>query len=358
MRRIVLFIFLFLSAVALLASKKQFPVKRQSESSTVILSNKFVCLSVLLQGGAFVDFRLIGQSVNPFSWKVTKEQMPVNNRSGAVFQGHFLCTGRWGAPTAGEIKVGVPHNGQSARDKWTIVEKTDSSAIMQIKSPLDGIEITRKIQLITGINGFRVTETFRNYTSIGRLFNIVQHATLGTPFLEESTRVNSNARQGFLQSMCFPDPYRHEFMWPAAYSDSLHTALDLTRSDTKDSYVSTHIFTDSIGWIKASSPSGGLSIAYLWKTREYPWLNLWQQRIDGKLWAKGLEFGTCGIGKPYQELLQTDTRFYGRNSFFFLDAGEKIEKSWCCFLERLPERNSEVTIDAAKLNRIAEILGQ
>jgi hypothetical protein len=68
-------------------------------------------LSINLFGGALVDFRLSEQSLNPYAWRLSTDEIPPNNRNGAPFQGHFLCLGRWGAPTAGEIRAGVPHNG-------------------------------------------------------------------------------------------------------------------------------------------------------------------------------------------------------------------------------------------------------
>jgi len=76
-----------------------------NKQSSVILSNGTISLEISKAGAAIVSLQN-GGGVNPLSWKLTKEQMPVNNRSGAVFQGHFLCTGRWGAPTDGEIKAG------------------------------------------------------------------------------------------------------------------------------------------------------------------------------------------------------------------------------------------------------------
>jgi hypothetical protein len=100
--------------------------------------------------------------------------------------------------------------------------------------------------------------------------------------------------------------------------------------------VSTHIFRDSLGWITALHPKSGLLIGYLWLVKDYPWVNVWQQWQDGKLWAKGLEFGTTGIGKSYQDLLATDTRFYGVPSMVLLDAGEKISKSYLMFTVAVP----------------------
>lgn len=329
---VVLLVIVLLSGTLIAQKKSNKKVQSPKVSSLLKLSNSTSQLSIDLNGGAIVDFHLKSNKTNPFNWKLAVEQMPQNNKSGAVFQGHFLCLGRWGAPTDGEIKAGVPHNGQASRDNWT-QEIIDIPTLLKIssKAPLDGIEVERTVQ-IDPINAiYKVTEQVRNVNSVGRLFNIIQHATIGPPFLDSTTIIDSNAKEGFMQSMAFPKPTAFEYLWPNAYIDSTKATLNLTKSDTEQSYVSTHIFSDSIGWVTASSPQSGILLGYVWKTKNYPWLNLWHQRVDGRLWAKGLEFGTAGIGKSYQDLLSVDTSFHGRTSFFFLDATVTIEKSYICF---------------------------
>lgn len=332
--RLFIVLCLLLNMLPIYAIKKT----AKSKPTTIItLYNINSQLAIDLQGGAIVDFHLNASKINPFTWKVTNEQMPLNNKSGAVFQGHFLCTGRWGAPTEGEIKAGVPHNGQAGRDLWKL-ETSDKSgfAIMTAKAPFDGITVERTVQMDARNAAYQVTEKVRNVTTIGRLFNMVQHATIGAPFLDSTTLINSNAKHGFLQTLCYPNPAKYEFVFPNAYADSTKAPLDLSTSNNKNSYVSTHIFADSIGWIVAATPCKRLLLGYVWKTKDYPWLNLWQQWVDGKLWAKGLEFGTTGVGKSYQELLAVDTRFHGQSSFFFLDASEKVEKSYLSFEMEIP----------------------
>ena len=73
--------------------------KNRKESSLKTIVNPLAQISFDLHGGAIVDFHLKSNKINPFTWKVSTAQMPANNKSGAVFQGHFLCLGRWGAPT-------------------------------------------------------------------------------------------------------------------------------------------------------------------------------------------------------------------------------------------------------------------
>lgn len=294
-------------------------------------------LSIDLLGGAFTDFRISKQSDNPFSWSVSIKDMPENNRHGARFQGHFMCLGRWGAPTEGEMKAGVPHNGEAGNKLWKVISlKEDSALIICSNAPLDGLNAQREIWFDKTNGVFKVTDDIESTLSVGRLFNVVQHATLGTPFLAESTLINSNATNGFMQHLAYPDPHLYEYKWPNAIIDTVGNRVDLTKTDVPQSYVSTHLFEDRIGWITASNSQNGLLIGYVWDTEDYPWLNLWHEMKDGKPCAKGLEFGTAGIGLSYQKLLVGDTRFHGVNSFFYLDALEHFKKSFICFQIYIP----------------------
>ena len=295
------------------------------------------CLSVDLWGGALVDFRLDDQAVNPFSWSMSPGEMPENNRAGAPFQGHFLCLGRWGAPTEGEMRAGIPHNGQPGNGWWRVAGRPDSRSLhICATAPLDGMAADRWIELDAAHAVVKVTDRVKNTLATGRLFNVVQHATVGVPFLSASTLIDSNAKAGFMQHLSYPDPHAYEYGWPTGVLDSLATRVDLRRSDTPTGYVTTHLFADPVGWVTAASPHCGLLLGYVWRTAEYPWLNVWHDVRDGKPYAKGLEFGTTGIGRSYQDLLAVDTRFHGQSSFFFLDAGEAVEKSFLCFQVAIP----------------------
>ena len=290
-----------------------------------------------LYGGAFTGFTLPESSVNPFSWRELPADMPKNNRNGAIFQGHFLCLGRWGAPTAGEIKAGVPHNGQPGNQLWQVISQHEGEFLhIGTHAPLDGVNAERLIYFDAVNAVCKVTGLVQSTLSAGRLYNIVQHATIGAPFLSASTIIDSNAKAGFMQHLSYPDPHQYEYRWPNGILDSQRTEVDLTSCSSPVGYVSTHLFEEPVGWITASSPECGLLIGYVWNSSEYPWLNLWHKMKDGKPYAKGLEFGTAGIGRSYQDLLAVDTRFHGKNSFFYLDAQESVEKSFFCFQVKIP----------------------
>ena len=108
-------------------------------------------------------------------------------------------------------------------------------------------------------------------------------------------------------------------------------------SGTRYSDVSTFIFDDAqeYGWVTASSPNTGLLLGYLWRVEAYPWLAIWRARSNGRVEARGLEFGTTGLHQPYAELVRVG-RILGRSIYEYIDANETVEKSYIAFLVKIP----------------------
>ena len=328
-------LFLLFCAVFIHCNRpKQEEMESKPESTHLHLENMHAGVVIDQYGGAYINFYLKNDSINPFTWSLKSEQMPENNKGGAPFQGHFLCLGRWGAPTPGEMEMGVPHNGEATNSMWTVEDISSKRLVMAYESTIDDMDIVREVGLIGNEALFKVTERVRNTNTVGRLNNIVQHVTIGPPFLSQSTLVYTNAGPGFFQDHSYPNPHRWEYEWPNA-KDSLGNEYNLQHSDIDHNYVSTHLIEDSVGWIAAWNPERMLLLGYVWQKKDYPWVNVWNHMNDGKPVAKGLEFGTTGIGRPYQDLLAVDTRFHGYNSFEFLDAGEEVEKSFYGFLIKI-----------------------
>jgi len=240
----------------------------QEKSTLVKLSNKDINLTINMYGGNIIGFSFNKDSLNPFTWKLTSEQMPDNNKKGAPFEGHFLCLGRWGSPTEGEKAMGVPYNGEASNSLWNY-KNTQKSVEFSVDAPKDGMSVKRSIELDSLSPVFYATDIIKSTISIGRLNNIVQHITVGPPFMDSNLIINTNASKGFLQTMSYPDPTKYEFTWPEGYKDSTKTPLDLTLSNENFSYVSTHIYEDSLGWIVAYNPKKQLLLGYIWRTAEY-----------------------------------------------------------------------------------------
>lgn len=300
-----------------------------------IFENRDFSLTVTRTGGMFTDFHLKGRPVNPFGWSVLPEQMPENNQP-HVFAGHFLCSGRWGAPSEGEIAVGIPHNGEVNTMPWIIThdEKSENglrSVSMNCHAPIERLDVERKIVIPETGSWFFVKEKFTNNLPVGRIANFVQHGTVYAPFLNEEMLVFTNAERGFDQRTNPKFLQDSSFVWPHAVLAS-GSRINLTNPQTDEGFVTTHIFpeNDSLGWIVAINPTENILLAYVFKTSEYPWFNYWHHAEEGKPYVRGLEFGTTGLGQAHEMIFEENNRFFGTPFFLYMNAGETLEKCWLC----------------------------
>jgi hypothetical protein len=307
------------------------------------LENNYCVLTVDSFGGAITDFHLKKDAqINPLSFAFTKEEMPDNNKNGAPYQGHFLCLGRWGLPSAGEIKAGVPNHGEAANINWEITAKNISELCTQTTAKLEGLHIERSIHLDKSNAAFCVDETITNINPLGRLFNMVQHPTLAAPFLNASTIVNCNATIGFNQDH-YQSAEQNNFHFPFV-KDNNGDTFNVKNPPTNYNAVFSFLVdkNNNIGWLTAYSPSHNLLIGYIWKRNDYPWIHLWQHWNETEIMYRGLEFGTAGIHQPYKEIINTAMQLFGEKTFAYIDAGESVSKKYFCFMFEPAESFSEV----------------
>jgi len=323
-----------------------------TRDTLIVLRNDIATLAVSLYGGALVSFLMNDQQLNPLDWKVPINEMPENNRKGAPFQGHFLCTGRWGSPSEKEKAVGIPHNGEPANSWWEDTLWQQKTVRMENIALLEQFRVNRKITLAKETACFEVEETLINLQNSGRFTAMIQHATIGGDFLNERTIVNTNASYGFNQALAKRSLTDYQYKWPVGFVDSLKTTIDMTRSDFKNGYVTTHVIDEEIGWATAASPDKHLLIGYIWRTADYPWLHIWHGIKNGKLWAKGIEFGTTGVGDTYAPAERASLQFHGRNNNLFVDAKDSVTKKYTCFLIRIPENFLKTTMVVYNDNQI------
>jgi hypothetical protein len=301
-----------------------------------LFENSRMEIRVSANGGMFTGFVLKDNPLNPFGWALLPEQMPKNNQP-HIFAGHFLCTGRWGSPTPGEMDAGIPHNGEVNTQEWIIVDSQEhdsgaNSVRMTCTAPIERLDVERQITIPAHGSWFWVHEKFTNNLPVGRLTNFVQHGTVFSPFLSPQMVVNTNATKGFDQRTPAHLLEESSFIWPYAVLTS-GEKVDLTHPHSEKGFVTTHIFpdTETLGWITAYNPDKGILMGYVFKVVHYPWFNYWNHAEDGKPFVVGLEFGTTGLGQPYDVLLSCQTQFFGMPSYTWMDAGETVEKGWLCF---------------------------
>lgn len=336
-------------------------------SHIISISNETASLAVDLYGGGIVDFHLLDGGINPFTFKFAPEDMPEHNRSGASYRGHFICLGRWGPPTSGEINAGIPDHGQAANMIWTQKHtdyqssppargRTDSAGagtytiastyqeiLMQVLTPLEGLKMERIIRLDNLSAVFKVDEYITNVNPLSRLYNVVQHPTLAKPFLTENTIVNCNAGMGF-NYMMSTKPLEYADEWPCGVMEN-GDRINVARLDKAYSSVFSYAIKKDtkFGWIIAYTPEINLLTGYLWRRETYPWISLWQDFDGGNIRYRGLEFGTTGMHKSYKEIItEGNHEVFGEKSYLMIDAGETQQKSYLAFMLRTPDGFGEV----------------
>lgn len=278
-----------------------------------------------LGGGSFTSFKL-KDGLNPLRWLGPGDEAKANRP-----MAHFLCLDRWGQPSDPELANGMPYHGEATRVAWKIT----SPGTMTASLPMAGLDVSRRILIDPQAALVTVAETVTNRNKLGKLYNMVQHPTIGPPFLDEDTLVDANARRGFAQSSPMPNPEEPSFVWPQALKDAQSVDMRRLRNDPMPNVVS-YVIDQPLGWATASSPKQGLLIGYLWKTSEYPWFNAWRHvDAQNKPLARGLEFGTTGLHQPFPILLQKN-RIFGRLLYTYLDTGETTTRSYATFLLKIP----------------------
>ena len=298
-----------------------------------ILKGEQAQVVVDLAGGSIVNFQLNDQGLNPLVWANTGPSDEARPMS------HFICLDRWGTPSAAELKQGMVFHGEATRMQWKLLKepKKEGESIvseMSASLPMAGLDIKRTIELAAKGTWFKVTEEVTNRNQLGRIFNFVQHPTIGPPFLDERVVVDSNARRGLMQSSPMPNPEEPTVVWPQALKDGQPVNLRHLTDDPLPNVVSFTI-DEEYGWVTAANAARGLLIGYIWRVSDYPWLNIWRHVQDGKPLARGLEFGTTGLHQPFGVLVKKG-RIFGRPIYAHIDTGETVAKSYAAFLLKIP----------------------
>lgn len=315
---------------------------------SVVLEGRVAQVAVDLGGGSIVQFQFKDQHLNPLSW--------TSDEPGQAHpMGHFLCLDRWGAPSDAESKNGMPFHGEASHVQWTVVRQPGAAsgaiqAEMATTLPMAGFKVARSLRLVDGIALLRVTESVTNTNKLGRVYNMVQHPSIAPPFLDPTTVVDANARKGFMQSSILPNPEEPAVFWPQALQDGQPVNLRHLTADHEPEVVSFTI-DDEYGWVTASTAAQGLLIGYIWKTSDYPWLDIWRNAQNGKPAARGLEFGTTGLHQPVGILLSKG-KIFGRPIYAYLDTGQTAARSYAAFLFKIPAdyRGVErITYEAGRL---------
>jgi len=303
----------------------------------VVLEGASARLSVDVAGGSIVDFHLAKQGLNPFTWNY-----PEKGDTKPRTMGHFVCFDRWGQPSPQEVKNGMPFHGEAAQVVWKVLSEPAKrngviTAEMSCELPIGGLSLKRTLRLADNSAFLSVREEITNTGKLGRVYNIVQHPSIGPGFLDPTVVVDTNAWKGFKQGGTMPFPEEPVIYWPRIVHNG--ELVDLrTLTVSHEPGVTSFVFADSVrtGWVTALNPGKRLLVGYFWDVSEYPWLNIWRNVKDGNPVARGMEFGTTGLHQPFTALV-AKREIFGAPLYEYIDAGQTIVKSYTLFLAETPE---------------------
>lgn len=311
------------------------------QPNSIRLVNSRSILEIDVCGGAFTNFQLKREGLNPLSFTYPLDRI-ASACGQAAFKGHFLCLGRWGDPAAAERAAGAIKHGDFFIRQWEVLlPHSDRQVRMRVISPVEKLKVEREVKLDESAPVFYVHETVTNVGVDGRWYNMVQHPTIAAPFLNERTRVFANADSG----ICQGDDFTVRSQWPVGRTGT-GEAVDLGFSHQPDNHVFSFIVQSgaAFGWLAAWSPADRLLIGYIWPRADFPWINCWQHAENGKMRYRGLEFGTSGIHAPPDEILQSGrSEMFGEKTARFLGAGERIATQYAGFLVKIEEDITGVT---------------
>ncbi len=303
----------------------------------VVLEGSAARVSIDVAGGSLVDFHLLNQGLNPFTWNY-----PEKGDTKPRTMGHFVCFDRWGQPSPQELKNGMPFHGEAAQVVWKVLAepaKRDGAVTAEISCdlPIGGMTLKRTLRLAPNSGFLSVREEITNTARLGRVYNIVQHPTIGPGFLDPTVVVDTNAWRGFKQGGAMPFPEEPVLYWPRVVNNGELVDLRVLTTSLEPG-VTSFVFQDSVrtGWVTALNPGKRLLVGYIWELSDYPWLNIWRHVQDGKPTARGMEFGTTGLHQPYPALVAKHDIF-GKPLYEYIDAGQTIAKSYVLFLAATPE---------------------
>jgi hypothetical protein len=317
--------------------------KDQIPRSTISLKGKTATVVVDLGGGSISDFHLGDDGLNPLQWDSWSFSPNPDGPAPDLprSMGHFLCLDRWGSASDAEKANGMTNHGEATQVWWSISHELTTrtgkkNLRLRAELPMAGMKVERSILMLESSAVVWVQEYVTNENPIGRVYNIVQHPTIGGPFLRETTRVDTNAVRGFMQERPMPNPEEVEVRWPEGQKlDGSEVDLRYLKGDHDPGVVS-FVLEEDLGWVTASSPETGLLLGYFWRKSDYPWVNIWRNAKNGKPFARGLEFGTTGLHRPGKDLVEKG-KIFDQNLYRYIDASETQVFSYGMFLMEIPK---------------------
>ncbi len=263
----------------------------------------------------------------------------------AGIMGHNLCLDIFGGPSAEEEASGITPHGEGSVVAFDVTEG-NGQLTMRALMPLAQIHFERRIELHG--NAVRIVESAESLAAFDRPIGWTQHVTLGPPFLENGkTQFRASAgKSKVFESEFGTDAYLKtgaEFEWPLAPGkDGTYKDLRVMNLAPVSSGYTAHAMDESreTAFFTAWSPTSKVSVGYIWKRADFPWLGIWEENRSrtGSPWngvslTRGMEFGASPYPESRKEAVERG-RMLGVPTFRWLPAGTRVEAEYWVIVQQ------------------------
>jgi hypothetical protein len=269
----------------------------------------------------------------------------------AAIMGHNLCLDIFGGPSPEEAAAGMTAHGDGSVAPYDI-EEAGCRLTLRADLPLAQIRVERRLELRG--RGLRIREQIENLCAFDRPIAWTEHVTLGPPFLQAGvTELRASATRSKVFEGAFgADDYLQrgaEFDWPHAPRASGGTA-DLRRyaDAPRSSAYTAHLMDPSreYSFFVAFAPASKLAFGYVWRTRDFPWLGIWEENHSrtGSPWhgatlTRGMEFGVSPFPESRRAMVARGSMFE-TPAFRWLPAKARLAAEYWAVMQtadRIPE---------------------
>ena len=319
----------------------------------LVLDNGVLELTVLEIGGALVRLVLQDdpQRLNPLwdALRADHEAGRPDRVSGIT--GHFTCLDGFGLVSEEERAAGLPvSHGEAHSLPWVTrsarKEGNATVVVQTVRLPRVEEVLTRTLKLVDGENVIYAHSLLENLLAFDRPVSWVEHATVGSPFLEPGVTVidlSSNRAITRSRERKVPLPQRlapsREFTWPMAPGvDGRPLNLRHPPESPNSMDWTGHRWDPGreFAFVTALHPKKRLLLGYVFRQAEHPWMQLWESYPPRGIMARGLEFGTQAFDGSRRRTI-TQNRLFNQLLYRWLPAKSKIESKFLLFWTRTPE---------------------
>ncbi|MBI3667962.1 MAG: hypothetical protein HY236_17320 [Acidobacteria bacterium] len=325
------------------------------------LENDRLRVTVLKGGGHVAELVLKnppgGREVNPLwipPWPSIEPSTYSKEKYGSVYgtdseaatlagiMGHNVCFDYWGAPSEAEFRAGLSFHGEVSNLAWYDVGSRESAGSLaftyRVDLPESRTALTRTLRLKPGEPVLYFEETAENKTAFDRPFGWVEHVTFGPPFVDpKSAFFDASATQGERGS----GDQRREGRWPQVSERDFRRFSQEPRSADMAYFLLDP--SREVEFISALNTEYRQLVAYMFKRRDFPWLNLWEQNRDrmhlpwkGEAQTRGMEFGNTRAGSTARSYFRMP-ELWGTPTFGWLDAKAKLTARYLAVMVPVPD---------------------